>query len=67
MASCFTRSFINWDEMWIFRGSLKLKLDKSPSFKAAYEGMGICHTELGERDQAIVCFNRYLELDPGDN
>ena len=45
----------------------KKALDKSPSFKAAYEGMGICHTELGEHDQALACFNRFLELDPGDN
>lgn len=42
-------------------------LDLSHEFKAAFEGLGICYAELGERDQAIACFNRYVELDPGDN
>ena len=35
----------------------------SPSYKQAYEGLGICYAETGEREQAIGCFNRYLEID----
>jgi predicted TPR repeat methyltransferase len=46
-----------------FRKALEL----SPSFKEAFEGLGICYSEMGEREQAIAWFNRYLELDPGDN
>jgi predicted TPR repeat methyltransferase len=48
-------------------GNYRKALELNPKLKPAYEGLGICHVELGERNQAIECFNRYLELDSGDN
>lgn len=42
-------------------------LDLNSAYKVAHEGMGICYAELGERDRAITCFKRYLELDPSNN
>lgn len=39
-------------------------IELNPDFEAAHNNLGICHLELGNLEQALLRFDKALELDP---
>jgi len=42
-------------------------IEEDPSFAAAWHDMGVCYRELREEQDALRCFVRSAELEPGDD
>lgn len=57
---------IHRNEVWRSQASLwGNAIERGPGKARPYGNRGVCHFEAGEVDQAIACFQRALEVDPG--